>query len=203
MKQLKCLIILVYLIGVPKIGECGEFASWWQKTPNNNEICNEKWTNKYLIGIKCKDYKINKSYEYGHIISDLAKWYFYKNQIIGEYKSEENIAYFIFDELTCKKQTFDLKSEFQNKLKELNLNPMIWTRWYKSNWGMIFTNGGFGEAFMFIYFKLPILIITTIIFLIGLIKTKFNLKHKFNKFTFTIMGVIVGRILLDIFPNSF
>ena len=201
MKQLKYLIILITVFGIPKKGKCGEFASWWQKTPNGNEICKEKWNNKYVIGIKCNDYKIKEN-DYGHVITNLTKWYFYKNQIIGEFDNENQIGFFIFNELSCEEQFFEDKKKFENKLEELNLKPRIWTRWYDSNWGMIITSGDFGEGINFIFIKLPILIITLIVVLIGLVRTKFNFKHKFNKMSLTIVGLIVGRILLDILPSS-
>lgn len=189
------------MIGTPKIGNCGEFASWWQKTPNGNEICNEKWNNKYFIGIKCKVYNIEGN-KYGHVITNLTEWYFYKNQIIGEFVNENQVGFFIFDELSCKKQLFKDKKKFENELEELSLKPKIWTRCYDSNWGMIITSGDIGEGIGFIFIKLPILIVASIIVLIGLIKTRFNFKHKFNKISLTIVGLIVGRIILDILPNS-
>lgn len=194
-------MILILTIGIPKNGKCGEFASWWQKTPNGNEICNEKFNDKYVIGIKCKDYKIEVN-EYGHVVTNLTKWYFYKNHIIGKYKKGDQKEFFIFSELSCEGKFFKDEVEFGNKLKELNLKPKVWTRWYDSNWGMIITSGDFGEGINFIFVKLPILIITSIIVLIGLIRTKFNIKHKFNKISLTIVGIIVGRIILDILPGS-
>lgn len=201
MTQINYLIILILMIGMSKIGNCAEFASQWQETPKGNEICKERWNSEYIIGIKCKHHKI-EGIKYGHIITNLTKWYFYKNQIIGEFINENEIGFFIFDELSCEKQLFKDKNKFENQLKELNLKPKIWTRWYHSYWGMIFTSGDFGEGIYFTFIKLPILIITPIVTLIGLIRTKFDIKHKFNKISLTILGLIIGRILLDILPNS-
>lgn len=203
MNQLKIITILIAIIGSPKIGNCSEFASWWQKTPNNNEICNEKWNDQYVMGIICKDKVFDgERIAHGHIITNLNKWYFYKNQIIGEFNNENKKAFFIFDEATCKTEIFKEKVDFENRLQALDLVPKIWTRWYQSNWGIIFSSGDFGEQLTFFYLTLPILIATPIILLIGLISSNFNFKHKLNVLTLIVMGIIIARIFLDLMPNS-
>ena len=209
MKQVINMTILILLMGIPKIGNCAEFGSWWQKTPGNNEIANEKWRDNYIIGINCKDLRMKQKYhgdimrnDSGNVISSLTKWHFYKNQIIGEFNNKGKKGYFIFNESTCQKEVFEEELKFKNKLKALNLKPKIWTRWYKSNWGIIFTSGAFEEGFIFLFIKLPILIILSLTFLIGLVKTKFNFKHKFNVISSAAFLLVIARILLDFLPSS-
>ena len=202
MNEVRNLIISVFLIVIPKIGLCGDFASWWQNTPNQNVICNEKFNDKYAIGIYCKNLGFEDEIN-GHVVSKLIKWYFYRGQIIGEYQSEHSNAFFIFDELTCQKQSFNSKIEFDKQIQELKLKPKIWTRWYKSNWGIIFADGDLVEGIVFMLVKIPILIIISLVFLISMIRTKFSLGSNFNRVTLGIMILICGRILLDFFPQSF
>ncbi|MEO1263429.1 MAG: hypothetical protein AAFZ15_31755 [Bacteroidota bacterium] len=198
---LKKIIIPFFLLWCSTNATCSELASWWQKTHNGTEICKEKWSNIYYIGIKCLGHK-KRGEKFGHNITDLSKWYFYQNHIIGAFSQAEKPAYFIFNEFTCEKQIFLDKNKFDDRLNKLDLKPFIWTRWYDSNWGMILTNGDIGDSLILIFFKLPILFITGIIILIGFIRTKFDLKHKFNKISLAIIGLIILRLLMDIYPGS-
>jgi len=201
MNPFKIFIILVVFIGTPKFGKCSDYASWWQKTPYNNEICYENINDNYTIGIKCEKSNDNVN-EFGHVISDITKWYFYRKYIIGEFIKEEKTNFFIFDELKCIKQTFDSKSEFEIQLKKLKLKPILWTRWYNSNWGVILTNGNIADSFISVFIILPIILITTIVFLVRLIRSKFNFKNIYNKIILVIIGIFILRIILDIYPNS-
>lgn len=203
MNHIKYFIIFLLLVGITQNGKCGEFASWWQKTRYGNEICNEKCIDVYQIGIKCRDYKVKGTDKCGHIVSNLKKWYFYKSKVVGEFTNSDKTNYFIFDEVSCEILIFKDLLLYKNKLEELNLNPKIWTRWYESNWGEIFTSGDFAEDLDFIFFKFPVLIFVSICVAIGLVRTKFNLKHKFNVISLIITTIILGRILLDLWPNSF
>lgn len=183
-----------------EIGKCGDFGSWWQKTKNGNEICNEKGSSGYFISIKCKDFR--KSIESGYVISDIDKWYFYKNYIVGESIKIERQVFFIFNEITCEHQVFQKREEFDKRINEIGLRPMIWTRWYKENWGYIITSGNFGDQLYFTFVIVPILFIVGLVTLIGLMRTGLDLKHKFNKAALIIVSMILVRILLDLFPGS-
>ena len=55
MKAITYLTIFFLMLALPETVKCAELASWWQKTPHGNEICNEKWNSQYVKGIKCKD----------------------------------------------------------------------------------------------------------------------------------------------------
>ena len=156
--QPKITTILILIAGIPILGKCGELASWWQKTPNGNEICKEKWNDNYVIGIKCKILE-KESNQDGHMISNLKRWYFYKNFIIGELAEGGQKKYFIFDETNCQEQEILTQNGFRNRIEALNLRPKIWTRWYSSNWGVFLTSGDYGEGMIFMLVKLPLLIL--------------------------------------------
>ena len=104
--------------------------------------------------------------------------------------------------MKCIKQTFDSKSEFEIQLKKLKLKPILWTRWYNSNWGVILTNGNIADSFISVFIILPIILITTIVFIVRLIRSKFNFKNIYNKIILVIIGIFILRIILDIYPNS-
>lgn len=195
----KITILTILLLFTLSVGKCSEFSSWWQKTLYGNEICEEKWNNEYVIGIKSKNKKEN---QYGHIVTNLKRWYFYKNHIIGQLTEKDEQKYFIFNELNSDFFLFSSHREFKKKINELNLNPKLWSRWYSSNWGIIVSSRDFGDSLDFIFVTLPILILTLLIIIAGMVWTKFNLKHIFNKISLVILALIIGRILLDVLPQS-
>ncbi len=199
--QLSKLIFLLLMIWNPIEATCGEFSSWWQKTPFGNDICKEKLSDKYVVGIRCLITDVELD-EYWHVISHLERWYFYKNHIIGEFSNAGQKNYFIFNETNCQKKLFKKQAEYEVKLKDLNLVPRIWTRWYSENWGMIITSGDFDDGALFIGVILPALILFGLHFIIGLIRTKFDFKRTSNRIKLIATCLIIGRILLDIMPSS-
>lgn len=187
---------------MPFVARSSEFASWWQKTPGGNTIAKEKFLDKYHTGIKCDKFEISND-NFGHIISELKSWYFYKNFVVGDLLNDSKIVYFVFNEATCEKILFSNEKEFDDYIIINKLRPVVWTRKYSSNWGAIFTSGDFLEGVVFIYFKIPLLIILFLFILVGLLKTNFNLKHNFNRVSLLIGACVLIRIILDMIPNSF
>lgn len=196
---LRWVIILIFFFSTIVV-RGGAYASWQQKTIHGSAICNIKGPNGYEIGIKCREQlSVNGQKP---IINNLTRWYLYKGFIIGEAIENDQIRFFIFDEAACQIQIIQAQEEFNAVLKERGLRPILWTRWYESNWGLIITDGHIVDKLDFVFFKLPILFVIGLITLIGLIKTKFNLRHRFNQVTLMIVGAIIVRIILDLFPNS-
>ena len=188
------------LLLIPTIGQCAEFASWWQQTKYGNEVCSEKGAAGYINSIKCR----MSGYDNinGHTISNLDRWYFYQAHIVGEIVDNDKRSFFLFNELTCQSEVFSGREAFDERITELRLKPKIWTRWYKENYGLIITDGDFGDGLVFFLVIRPALFIITLVTLIGLIRTNLNLRHPFNKVMLFIVGLVLVRIILDVYPGS-
>jgi hypothetical protein len=203
---MKCILTVLLLITTTSIpAKSSNHASWAQRTPGGSAISHTRVKEGYTNGIICKD--IFKDYlsqgQESHAVTNLKKWYFYKNHIIGQYKHTSQVQFFIFNESTCVSKIFTNEIEFKNQIKLNQLKPLIWTRWHKENYGIIFTEGHIGHQLTFIWLYMPILIGLTIFFIITLSRTRFNLNKKINKINLTITGIILIRILLDFYPQSF
>jgi len=199
--NIRCRFVPIFILFFfPVIGECAELASWWQKTKYGNEFCNIKYPNGYIISIKCKDYR--KASRSGYVVTNVAKWYFYKGHVVGEVTEKGQKRFFIFDETTCQSRIFQQQETFHAKVREEGLRPILWTRWYEENWGFFITDGDIGDGLNFIFFKLPALVVVGIATLIGLVRTRFNLRHPFNLVTLTLVFLIGVRFILDLFPGS-
>lgn len=50
-----------------------------------NIVCKERGSNGYVIGIKCKEFRrFEFFYENWYLVSNILRWYFYNNYIVGE-----------------------------------------------------------------------------------------------------------------------
>lgn len=203
MNRIPLVLILITTTSLP--AKSSNHASWAQRTPGKSAISHTRAKEGYTNGIICKD--IFKDYlsqgQKDHVVTNLKKWYFYKNHIIGQYNDTSQVQFFIFNESTCTHEKFEDEVAFKNQIKLKRLKPLIWTRWYKENYGMIFTEGHIGHQLTFAWFYMPILIGLTIFFIITLSRTRFNLNKKINKINLMITGIILIRILLDFYPQSF
>lgn len=196
-------IFLLFVILIfPSKGYCGEFGSWWQTTPEGNTIGKEKWNDQYIIGIICTK-RNNNHLKYGHAVSNLKKWYFYKHHIIGEYLENSKQRFFIFNESNCEASLFDTQQKFDKQILEKKLQPKLWTRWYEKNWGYIITTGDFGEGMFFLFVKIPLIILIIILIVVNLFRTKFDFTKITNRFSLLLLSLIALRILFDIFSDSF
>lgn len=194
-------ILVLLCFQVP--AKCGGYASWWQETRYGSEICKERGSNGYAIGIKCRDYDWTiTSHENGHLITNISRWYLYKNHIVGEIVEEGQTRFFIFNEATCQSQLYQKREKFDDRILEIRLKPLLWTRWYEKNWGFFITDGHILDKLTFAYVKVPALFIIGIMTLIGLMRTQFNIKHRFNQVMLMIIAVIILRTILDLFPGS-
>ncbi len=180
-----------------------EYGSWWQQTPGGNTMAREKSNSGYIIGIECNNVTVYSD-QNGHIITGLKKWFFYKNHIVGFLQKSGQENYFIFSEVDCRIDLFDSQDLFYKELKSNKLMPFIWTRWHTKNYGLIITDSkNIGDHLFFVIIQMPLLIVFLLYFIIVLVKTKFNINRRLNKFNIVIIGCLFFRILLDLFPNSF
>ncbi len=179
----------------------GGYSSWWQQTPEGNMIAHERAINGYTTGIVCKNANVKGGYQ-GHVIPNLKEWYFYKRHFIGQYRDSSQAYFFIFDESNCQKEIFTRQEEFKTQLKKKKLKPVIWTRWYNKNYGVIFTDGHLGDKLFCAYVQMPLIVLFSLFFTIVLFRTKFNITKPINKLNLVLAGILVLRIILDLFPNS-
>lgn len=176
------------------------YSFWQQKTNCGSTISYESCNGISRTGIRCKK-KINARDVCGHEVSNISEWYFYKSHIIGMHNTNSEFKYFIFNEYNCTIQSYKQENEYILELNTSKLNPKILTRYYNSNWGFFNPSGDFSDRIIFLFIKLPIVIITLLVFLIIAIKTKL-LNRKFNIISVIILIILVTRITLDYFPQS-
>ena len=155
----------------------------------------------YAIGIQCKNARV-KGDDNWHVVTNLEEWYFYKNHIVGKYKNISQFNYFIFNETNCQHEIYISKKEFTVQLKHKGLKPLIWTRWHKENYGMIFTDGHILDKIIFVWIYMPVIVGFALFFVITLFRTSCNLAKKTNKINLLIVGIILLRIILDFYPQS-
>jgi len=180
--------------------EAAGYSYWYQSTNHGTLISYETCYGKYRIGLRCKMIKNTRDI-CGHEISNLSKWYFYKNHIVGEYTEESEFSYFVFNEETCAISSFYKEEKHIEYIKSNKLKPLFWTRNYTKNYGLILTSGDLTDSFLWLVLKLPLLVIITIILSLGFIRTRFK-SRKFNLISTGIIALISIRLLLDYFPQS-
>lgn len=125
-----------------------------------------------------------------------------KDQLIGEIDEDGEISFFLFNETTCQSQVYQIREEFNGRMQEMKLKPLLWTRWYEKNWGFFITDGHILDKLTFSLVKVPLLVMFGIVMLIGLVSTDYSLRNKFNQATLFILGLMIVRIILDIYPSS-
>jgi len=117
-------VTCIFLAFQPYIITAADFGNWYQTTKNGIEISYQKCNDRYRIGMRCKKKKNEKDI-CGHEISNLSKWYFYKDHIIGEYTGESEFEYFIFNENNCTNNSFYEKEKYTKHIKSNKLRPLI------------------------------------------------------------------------------
>lgn len=185
-----CLTLLLHYQGV-----CGDYSQWWWQSPGGNEVCYESWGQEWILAIKCKEEPV-KTDGYGFVIAYLKRFYFYKNHIVGEFRQDSALHYFVFNETDCGVLVFTEKDVFKQHLKKAGLIPIIWTRWYDEN--AVEPNFLIGYEMMVL---LPLFGILLIFSLIVLIASRFKVPA-INWFFTLIFLLIVGKIILNNVPGS-
>ncbi len=187
---MKKLIFTISLFLIPCLffGRIG-IADWSCETPHGNEINNFSKTTLYL--------------QNGTQLDDVARWYFYKDCVIGEIRNEnyETVGYFVVDEIYSKISTFKTKKEWTSFLNEKKLQPLIWTRWFAGDWTLF--DGDLVLIMILIPFiSLIVLAIYLALLLVAIIKEKFSFRKPFTLIYCLITGLILTKWLLEIFPQS-
>jgi len=190
------ILILIFLVSFSS--KASNLSSWLQETPFGNMI---EYSGNGTYSLFCENRSLENWRKTG--VDNIGKWYFYKENIIGNYYSGNKINWFIFNEKTVEVATFINELEFKLKLEQHRLIPILWTRWYSSSWGYIVnSNTGLlndlNQSFINI-----MLIVLTIYIVLSFFLTKFKLSRKINKVNILIVCILLLRIFLDVFPQSF
>lgn len=190
MLRIKLTIILLMFSKV-SYGIVG-LTDWSDITPGGNQINNFVGQSLYL-----KD---------GRQIDFVCEWYFYKGCIIGRqreacFKEASILGYFVVNETTLDVHSFISESDWDIYREKNDLKPIIWTRWYESDW-TFFNDDFFLFYFFFFFISIPL----TISFLNKLWKAIGKEKFNFRKPNTIIVSCILGLIfitwLLEQFPQS-
>ena len=139
----------------------------------------------------------------GKQLHQLVEWYFYKNHIIGKKKksaeSSSSIEYFIVNERRNSILIFESKDRWDEDLKENNLKPFLWTRWFDDNWDHIETL----KLYAFLWFPFTIILIIFNLSIWWKI-TRFEDGWTYGFYKASITPLVIFIIfLLGKFPQSF
>lgn len=135
-------------------------------------------------------------------IDNLQEWYFFKGYTIGSYKdSTEKVKYFIFNESKKIKIVFNSEKEQRQYVILNELEPIFIKRAFDYNWKYI-ANPTTWEALLFIYILAFIVTVPLTIVLIIIIYSIRNSK-RFHRFMYFIIALMMLRVFLDIYPQSF
>lgn len=180
------IILVLFLIVQPLKVEGLGFSDWKSTTPGGN------------TGNNFGGYNIEFFIQGKHIDS-VQQFYFYKNHILGiqGVNKLDITGYFIIDEWNNKIYKYKNENIWKSQIQKKSLNPVIWTRWYTSNW---FELDDWKILFLFGFFVSIPLLVLYIFFLIKAIKIE---RFKFFKPYTTSWSVITFLIFLEVILNLY
>lgn len=177
----------------------GGLSSWSQETPYGNELWYEcTGENEWITLIYRGDFD-------GSNVDHVKEWYFYKGHIIGKLDQGRSLGdkYFIFNDADGYAVGFSSETAFEKALAQKGLKPSIWTRWYNTHWGVLYKDVSCflccTEAFFLDFF----IICTLLFLLVKLIRKKGRSRKHYLWITCAFVAVVIIRVLLDIYPQSF
>ncbi len=166
-------------------------ADWGRKTPGGNEINN--YADNATLYLKN-----------GTTLPGIAKWYFYKNHIVGLTRAN---ALFIVDEGTCdiseiSKGDFLFTGQISNEvLSRKQLEPALYTRSYDSDWQTSAISNFILLLIFWPYVTVPA-IAAYLWLLYGAIRHRMSLLSPYTKVMIVISAYLIIDFLLDLFPQS-
>ena len=190
-----------------------DFSNWWQDTPYGNEIAYDDWGTGSSIFVHCRRER-NRSG-----VDDLRRWYFYRNTIVGELDDAAGHRYFAFNESTCETSYFTDRREFNRYIERSDLRPRLWTRWYDSYHGVIYSSvrcfacrPGRILLLWFVSAALPLQIVAVLMIGCGAaaatrsaawaVRTGPNRRLVRNGVTILLIVGLIARVALDVYPHS-
>lgn len=169
-------------------GKAG-LAEWSVLTPHGNEINN--FDDSRILSLS------NQSQ-----LDNIAEWYFYKDYIMGRLGTNgKTTGYFAVNETIFYINTFQTKDEWIKFLQQNDLQPKIWTRWYKSDWTFFNIQLLMFLVFGF-YVSIPLIILYWIVLFKAFKKEKLNIRKPNTIVLTCVTGFIFIAWLLEHFPQS-
>lgn len=172
-----------------------DWSQWWHETPYGNEISNQHYNNIHRNLFICK--KTGKDR-----LHFLQRWYFYKGCVIGYLEQGQPNAFFIIDERTCALDTFKTRETFDIALEDRNLKPLLWTRWYATNWGFYLRGTDTGLFFFFIILIRFWWITPLLLLILGVATWKYRRERLFWCLVLSIVTIMCIPLLFDLIPQS-
>ncbi|PHR49895.1 MAG: hypothetical protein COA32_01815 [Fluviicola sp.] len=127
------------------------FSSWGEKGPNGGYFSHDGYHTYSYSNHPCSDQRIDS----------LKRYYLYNDCTVGEFMSNSSKKYFIANSDSCYFEIFEYKKNWLDKIDEMDLAPLIWTRWHEGYWKW------YSKEKALVFMFLPI--IGSIIFWLGII----------------------------------
>lgn len=168
----------------------GGWGDWQDITPGGNTINNYSGSGRTIF------------IHGGARLSGINEWYFYKTFVIGTYFKSEGEEkkieqYFVVNEQNSTIQQFSTKDEWNKYLKDNNLNPKIWARWFSVGWS--FTDLDLvGAIILFIPFS-PFYFM---MIYRAISRERFNVQQPYTIVTLVLTGIMLFTWLLYQYPQS-
>jgi hypothetical protein len=179
-------IILSLIFSTQALARAGLAESFFT-TPGGYTIC---WCDPYTDD-QLPVLSTNKGIRHNEPLYNVAKFYFYKNHVIGTGKN----YFFVFDELTETVQTFKNKLDWKKYISTHTLNPLV-TQWLDISDTPFF----FNPSYSLIVF---LLIITSLLLLYPLITLVLRKKLSCLNYASLIFGVLISVFVYMINIYSF
>ncbi|GAA4333717.1 hypothetical protein GCM10023184_27090 [Flaviaesturariibacter amylovorans] len=129
----------------------------------------------------------------------IDRWYFYKGHVVGRLVS----GYFVANERSGEIRGFEEEQYWKEYLAERDLVPKYWTRWHTGNWRWL-DDYAFALLLIGALVLIPLLGATARFlnrWIAG--EARFRLRRNPALIIFSLLLLLLFRLLLDNFPSSF
>lgn len=166
------------------------WSDWESTTPGGNRGDNYSGKNIAL-------------YINNEMIDGIQKQYFYKNHIIGQIGQDQNEinAYFIVDENQSLIIQFEDKRNWESEIVNRSLAPIVWTRWFTSDWYAL-DDWNILMLPFFLIVILPIKVLYLYALITAIKKEKITFFKPYTTISTIITLILVFALLLEIYPQS-
>ena len=184
-----CFAFLTFLVCFNSYARIG-LADWEAITPLGHKINNFGSVSLFLSD---------------STIEDLNKWFFYKGYVIGTYQIGNNQtgteAYFTANEKNQEVKRFTDQGIWQRELEKNNLVPLLWTRWYKSDWTFYDDQLILFLVFEF-FISIPLIIGYFVLVTRAIKKERLDHRKPYTRTVLLISGLILLHWISEVFPGS-
>ncbi len=191
--MLQRLLVAFSFIGFSSSAVAVLGSGWSNKTPGGNEMRNGAGVNLTP----------------GVFIQNIDRWYFYKGHILGHFRTgsaqvggysasvDPRLNWFIGNEATGEYETFTTEADWDEVRKRSGLVPLL-VRWHDGDWHFL-TNGYL--VYMYSFLAIPFLAFAPIaVFIVGFKKMPWR---RVFQVLAVLTGVVLSKVLLELYPQSF